>query len=193
MLSRIALGVVLAGVIGLGIWSLSSRVSVTEPPPYGKTGSAGGPLRVHAAPIAVPDFRFEDGTGQPRTLADFRGRYVLLNVWATWCAPCREEMPALARLQKALGGPDFEVLALSIDSGGVPAVKQFFRETSVEGLGIYLDRSLQVNSALRVLGVPTTVLLDRRGRELARHVGPAEWDSAQAVQQIQRVMAAPSR
>lgn len=183
MLSRIALGIVLAGVLGLGIWSLSSNVSVTE-------GSAGGPLRVQEAPVAVPDFRFEDGSGRPRTLADFRGRYVLLNIWATWCAPCREEMPALARLQKKLGGDDFEVLALSIDSGGAPAVRQFFRETGVEGLGIYLDRSLQVNSALRIVGVPTTVLLDRQGREVARHLGPAEWDSAQAMQQIQSLIAA---
>ncbi len=191
--SPIALGVVLTGVLGLAIWTVSSLVTVKEAPPPASTPGAGGVLRAHAAPVAIPPFAFEDAAGQRRSLADFRGRYVLLNVWATWCAPCREEMPALARLQQKLGGAQFEVLALSIDSGGAQAVKQFFAEVGVEGLAIYVDRSLQVYSALRVLGVPTTVLLDREGRELARHVGPAEWDGAQAVQSIQRLMSGAGR
>jgi len=114
---------------------------------------------------------------------------VLLNVWATWCVPCREEMPALARLQQKLGGPRFEVIALSVDSGGVEAVKRFFAEHRVDSLAVYTDRSLQVNSALRVVGVPTTVLVDREGREIARHVGPAQWDSTQAVEGLRRIIA----
>jgi len=191
--SLIALGVAGAGVLGLAIWAMSSWMTVKEAPPPVSTLGAEGVLRVHAAPITVPPFAFEDAAGQRRSLADFRGRYVLLNVWATWCAPCREEMPALARLQAKLGGPQFEVLALSIDSGGAQAVKQFFAEVGVEGLAIYVDRSLQVYSALRVLGVPTTVLLDREGREIARHVGPAEWDGPQAVQSIQRLMSGAGR
>jgi len=134
------------------------------------------PFQLHSAPLRLPQLSFEDGAGQRRTLADFRGRYVLLNVWATWCVPCREEMPALARLQQKLGGPRFEVIALSVDSGGVEAVKRF-------------DRSLQVNSALRVVGVPTTVLVDREGREIARHVGSAQWDSTQAVEGLRRIIA----
>jgi thiol-disulfide isomerase/thioredoxin len=185
---RITLGVAVAAVLGLAIWTVGSRMTVKEPPPPDSMLGAAGVLRVHAAPVKIPEFAFEDAAGQRRSLADFRGRYVLLNVWATWCAPCREEMPALARLQAKLGGPQFEVLALSIDSGGAQAVKQFFAEVGVQGLAIYVDRSLQVYSALRVLGVPTTVLLDREGREIARHVGPAEWDGAQAVQSIQRLM-----
>lgn len=186
--SLIALGVAAAGVLGLVIWAVSSRMTVKEAPLPVSTLGAAGVLRIHPAPVAVPPFTFEDAAEQRRSLADFRGRYVLLNVWATWCAPCREEMPALARLQAKLGGPRFEVLALSIDSGGAQAVRQFFAEIGVEGLTIYVDRSLQVYSALRVVGVPTTVLLDREGREIARHVGPAEWDGAQAVQSIQRLM-----
>jgi thiol-disulfide isomerase/thioredoxin len=185
---RIALGVALAGVLGLAIWALVYWMTVKEAPPPVATLGTAGVLRVHPAPVKIPEFRFEDAAGQRRTLADFRGRYVLLNVWATWCAPCREEMPALARLQAKLGGPQFEVLALSIDSGGAAAVKQFFGEVGVQGFAIYVDRSLQVYSALRVLGVPTTVLLDREGREIARHVGPAEWDGPQAVQSIERLM-----
>jgi len=83
------------------------------------------PFQLHGAPLKLPQLSFEDGAGHRRTLADFRGRFVLLNVWATWCVPCREEMPALARLQHKLGGPRFEVIALSVDSGGVEAVKSF--------------------------------------------------------------------
>ncbi len=146
------------------------------------------PLQLHSAPLKLPQLSFEDGEGQRRTLADFRGRYVLLNVWATWCVPCREEMPALARLQHKLGGPRFEVIALSVDSGGVEAVKRFFAEYHVDSLAVYTDRSLQVNSALRVVGVPTTVLVDREGREIARHVGPAKWDSAQTIEGLQRII-----
>jgi thiol-disulfide isomerase/thioredoxin len=190
---RITLGVAVATVLGLAIWAVGSRMTVKEaPPPVSTLGSA-GVLRMHATPVKIPEFAFEDAAGQRRTLADFRGRYVLLNVWATWCTPCREEMPALDRLQSKLGGPHFEVLALSIDSGGAPAVKQFFGEVGVQGLAIYVDRSLHVYSALRVVGVPTTVLLDREGREIARHVGPAEWDGPQALQSIQRLMSGAGR
>ena len=183
--SAIALGVVLAGVAALALWSARSSIK----PRSAQPGAPPGVLRAHAAPVAVPAFAFEDGAGKPRTLADFRGRYVLVNVWATWCAPCREEMPALARLQARLGGPDFEVLALSIDAGGADAVKRFYREVGVEGLAVYVDAALKVNSALGVVGVPTTVLVDRQGRELARHVGPAHWDGEPAVQSIRRLMA----
>jgi len=147
------------------------------------------PFQLHSAPLKLPQLSFEDGAGHRRTLAEFRGRYVLLNVWATWCVPCREEMPALARLQHKLGGPRFEVIALSVDSGGVEAVKGFFAEYHVDSLAVYTDRSLQVNSALRVVGVPTTVLVDREGREIARHVGPAQWDSAQTVEGLRRIIA----
>ncbi|MGH8222717.1 MAG: TlpA family protein disulfide reductase [Woeseiaceae bacterium] len=186
-LPRLALGLALAGVVALGIWTFSLRVAAPEAPPPASERAA--VLRAHAAPVALPEIAFEDGAGRQRSLADFRGRHVLLNVWATWCAPCREEMPSLSRLQEKLGGPEFEVLALSIDAGGAEAVKRFYSETGVAALAIYVDRSMKVNSALRVVGVPTTLLLDREGREIARHVGPAQWDSAPAVESIRRLMA----
>jgi thiol-disulfide isomerase/thioredoxin len=141
-------------------------------------------LRAHKTPVAVPVLSFEDEAGQRRTLADFRGRHVLLNVWATWCAPCREEMPSLDRIQLKLGGADFQVLALSVDSGGIEAVRKFYAELGLKNLGMYVDRSLQVNSALRIVGLPSTVLLDPEGREIARHIGPAEWDSPRMVESI---------
>ena len=147
-----------------------------------------GKLRAHAAPVPVATFSFEDATGRRRTLADFRGRHVLLNVWATWCVPCREEMPSLERLQLKLGGPQFMVLALSVDSGGVDAVRKFYAELGLKALDIFVDRSLAVNSALRIVGLPSTVLIDGEGREVARHIGPAEWDSAPLVESIARLV-----
>ncbi len=137
-------------------------------------------------PAQIADFAFEDASGNKRSLANFRGRYVLLNVWATWCVPCREEMPALARLQQKLGGPEFEVVALSVDSGGADAVKRFFTELAVDTLKVYVDRSLQANAALSLVGIPTTVLIDPRGREVGRVVGPADWDSAGVLDAIRR-------
>jgi len=138
----------------------------------------------HAAPQPLADLAFENAKGHKLTLVDFRDRAVLLNIWATWCVPCREEMPALDRLQQKLGGQNFEVVALSIDSGGAPAVKRFYEETGVRSLAIYVDPSMRATSSLHVIGVPTTVLIDRKGREIGRRTGPAQWDGEDAVQAI---------
>jgi len=188
LLSRVAIAVALAGVLALATWVICSPRRIGAPATVSETNRQ-LPFQLHSAPLKLPQLSFEDGAGHRRTLADFRGRYVLLNVWATWCVPCREEMPALARLQQQLGGPRFEVVALSVDSGGVEAVKRFFAEHRVDSLAVYTDRSLQVNSALRVVGLPTTVLVDREGREIARHVGPAQWDSTQTVEGLRRIIA----
>lgn len=136
---------------------------------------------LHDAPVAVPELQFSDGEGTPRSLADFRGKVVLLNIWATWCLPCREEMPTLDRLQAALGGEKFEVVALSIDRGGVDAVKKFFAEIGIQHLAIHVDTSSQVGFALGTPRLPTTLLIDAEGRELGRLIGPAEWDAPEMV------------
>jgi thiol-disulfide isomerase/thioredoxin len=141
-------------------------------------------LRMHASPRPLPELAFVDGKGKPVTLADFRGRTVLLNVWATWCPPCREEMPSLDRLQKSLGGPGFEVVALSIDAGGAPVVERFYKEIGIASLAIYVDSGMRAASQLATPGVPTTLLIDARGRELGRHAGPAQWDSPEALRVI---------
>ena len=143
-------------------------------------------LRIHNAPRALPDIAFEDAEGRKRSLSQFRGKAVLLNVWATWCAPCREEMPALDRVQQKLGGPDFEVLALSIDTGGAPAVKRFYGEIGVRTLAVYVDPTMRATAALGAMGVPTTLLIDGQGREIGRHTGPAQWDGPEIVQKIER-------
>ena len=129
-----------------------------------------------------------DGDGQDLTLADFEGRVVLLNIWATWCAPCREEMPTLDALQARLGGPDFHVLPLSIDRAGLDPVRRFYEEIGIRHLDMYLAEDLRAMLAFAVVGLPTTILIDRAGRERGRLAGPAEWDSPEAVAQIQSLI-----
>lgn len=151
-----------------------------------KTARTEGVFAMYAQPRAVPDVRFTDGKGQAVTLQGFRGKLVLLNVWATWCPPCRMEMPALDRLQKQLGGPDFEVVALSIDQGqqSLYLIQEFYLQTGIQSLGVYMDTSGDASRDLGVSALPTTLLIDREGREIGRKIGPAEWDSAEIVAQI---------
>jgi thiol-disulfide isomerase/thioredoxin len=135
-------------------------------------------------PRALEEVRFQDAAGKTLALSDFRGRAVLVNLWATWCVPCREEMPALDRLQQKLGGPDFEVLAVSIDRGGGADVRRFYEQFGVRSLAVYVDPSAEAGFKLKAFGLPTTVLVDRAGRERWRKVGPAEWDAPPAVQAL---------
>jgi len=139
-----------------------------------------------AQPRPLPEIRFQDDQDRDLTLAEFRGRVVLLNVWATWCVPCRQEMPTLDRLEARLGGKDFLVMALSIDRQGVDAVRDFYRQIGIEKLAIYLDPSGKGSRDLAIPGVPTTLLIDREGREVARKMGVAEWDGPEMVSLIER-------
>ena len=141
-------------------------------------------------PAAVPEVSFMDGAGQPKTLADYSGKLVLLNVWATWCGPCRKEMPTLDRLQAALGGTDFEVVALSMDRKGPDAVKKFFAETGVMHLALNIDTSAKAMFTLGAVGLPMTLLINRDGKEIGRLIGPAEWDAPDMVDFIRGQIAA---
>jgi len=147
-------------------------------------------MRLHQTPRELLSPPFVDGVGHQLTLADFHGRVVLLNVWATWCLPCREEMPTLDRLQRMLGGADFHVLPLSIDRAGVEPVRRFYTEIGIQNLTMYLAEDIQAMAALGTFGLPSTLLIGRDGRELSRFVGPAEWDSPDAVAQFETVIAA---
>ena len=147
---------------------------------------------LHAAPKPVPEIQFQDSEGKALTLQDFRGKVVLLNIWATWCLPCRHEMPTLDRLQAKLGGPDFEVLPLSIDRSGFEAISKFYTDVGVKHLAMYLDSSTRAASTLGAVGLPTTLLIDRDGRELGRLVGPAEWDSPDMIALINGYLAKES-
>lgn len=153
-----------------------------------KTASGRNPLSTGAmttfvfkkTPEALPDVSFVDGEGESVNLKDLRGKTVLLNLWATWCAPCREEMPALDRLQKELGSDKFEVVALAIDKNGIEGARKFLTDNKVTSLKPYADPTAREGATLKVIGMPTTILIDAEGREIGRLVGPAEWDSEEA-------------
>ncbi|MGH8434383.1 MAG: redoxin family protein [Pseudomonas sp.] len=146
-------------------------------------------LIIWPEPKPVSEVTFVDGEGKPHRLADFKGKVVLLNVWATWCGPCRQEMPTLDRLQAKLGGSDFQVLALSIDQDGVQVVRDFYREIGIQHLKLYIDDSAQAIQCLDVFGLPATLVLDRQGREVGRKLGAAEWDSPEVIEYLQEVIA----
>ena len=149
-----------------------------------------GPFGHAASPKAIPELRFVDATGRPRTLADFRGKVVLLNVWATWCEPCREEMPALDRLQARLGGDRFQVIALSVDQQGAAIARKFYDEFAIKALPLYIDPTAKAAFVLGAPGLPVTLLVDRNGREVGRHLGAVKWDAPEVVERLQRAMTA---
>lgn len=139
-------------------------------------------------PRPLPALAFEGANGQPLSMADFRGKVLVLNVWATWCVPCRTEMPTLDNLQAKLGSPDLEVLTLSIDQAGPDVVHKFFKEIGVKHLQPYIDSTAQTLEVLNIIGLPTTLLVDRRGRELGRLIGEATWDSPKMIDFLRDVV-----
>lgn len=133
---------------------------------------------------------FADQADSRKSVADWEGRVVLLNLWATWCAPCREEMPALERLQETLGSDEFEVVAINVDRGGGAKGRAFYDEVGLDGLGFYYDDTQPgLVRELAIIGMPTTILIDRQGREIARMAGPAEWSSDDAIRLIEATIA----
>jgi thiol-disulfide isomerase/thioredoxin len=148
------------------------------------------PLLARPKPLDLPDFTFADGSGATKSLADWRGKIVLLNIWATWCVPCRDEMPALDRLETELGGKDFEVVAVNIDKGGPDKARAFLQETGATHLALYTDPSGKLFAALKAVGMPTTLIIDRNGKEIGRLVGPADWGSPEAKRVIEAAVAA---
>jgi len=150
------------------------------------------PLLIRATPLDLPAFAFADKDGKPVSLADFAGKVVLLNIWATWCVPCREEMPALDKLETKLGGNDFQVVAVNIDKGGSDKAAAFLKETGADHLVLYTDPTGKLFSTVKTVGMPTTLIIDRRGKEIARLVGPADWASPEAFAVIEAALAAPA-
>jgi thiol-disulfide isomerase/thioredoxin len=146
-------------------------------------------------PFRVPDLTFKDAAGADKTLADWRGRSVLLNLWATWCVPCRREMPALDALQAKLGGPDFQVVAVNIDTRDPQKPLAFLKEIGVTHLIYYSDQSAHVfedlKAAGKAFGMPTTVIIDKSGCEIGDMAGPAEWASDDGVKLVSAVIGSP--
>jgi thiol-disulfide isomerase/thioredoxin len=149
-------------------------------------------LTMATAPLRLPDLAFEDAEGKPKKLSDWRGRTVLVNLWATWCVPCRTEMPALDSLQTRLGGPNFEVVAVNIDTRDPEKPKKFLKDANLTRLGYFSDQKAKVFQDLkaigRALGMPTSVLVDGQGCEIATIAGPAEWGSDDAIKLITAAM-----
>jgi thiol-disulfide isomerase/thioredoxin len=186
---------VAVGIVGIyGIARLTGNAAVAEAcRPAVETARRMEPLaRGEVAAVAVaknpkllPNLAFRDGVGSPKTLADWRGRTLLLNLWATWCVPCRKEMPALDALQAKLGGPGFEVVAINIDTRDPDKPKAWLKEVGIERLAYYADNTAKVFQDLKEIGkafgMPTTLLVDPNGCELATLAGPAEWASEDAI------------
>lgn len=149
-------------------------------------------VNIAKSPLKIPDLAFQDASGKPLSLANWRGRTVLLNLWATWCVPCRTEMPALNALQARLGSPSFEVVAVNIDTRDPDKPKAFLKELGIEKLAYYADpeaKTFQDLKAIgRAFGMPTTLLVDPKGCEIGTIAGPAEWASDDAVKLIQAAL-----
>jgi thiol-disulfide isomerase/thioredoxin len=192
-------GVALAGIYGMGWLVRKSEVAEVcrpaaqlaqklQPLARGEVAA----LSPAKSPIPLTGLAFRDGDGKDRTLADWKDKTVLLNLWATWCAPCKKEMPALDELQKKLGGPDFEVVAVNIDTRNPEKAKTWLNETGIASLGYYADNTAKIFQELkekgRAFGMPTTILIDRNGCEIATLAGPAEWASDDAVKFIQTAL-----
>jgi len=209
--AKYVIAAIVAAIAGFGTvyWSLapSDNGSGSTAAPEAASGGTGlaktGPLvglnkgamaafLVHPKPRDLPDFTFETGDGATKSLADFHGKVVLLNIWATWCVPCREEMPQLNALQADLGGKDFQVAAVNIDRGGPDKARNFLNETSATDITLYTDPSGKLFSTLKAVGMPTTLLIDRDGKEIGRLVGPADWASPEAKKLIEAAIAAPA-
>ena len=142
-------------------------------------------------PVPAPSVAFQALDGSGTTLADFQGQVLLVNFWATWCAPCVKEMPALERLHLALAGEGLAVLAVSEDRGGAAVVEPFLARIDLQQLPVYLDAKGTLARAFALKGLPTTFLIGRDGRVLAGLVGPAEWDSPEALEFLRHYLGSP--
>jgi thiol-disulfide isomerase/thioredoxin len=144
-------------------------------------------FKLTTPPIPAPELLFSDADGQPVSLSDFRGRPVLLNIWATWCKPCIAEMPALVRLQMAL--PDLFVLPVSMDRGGAKVVQEFYDAQKINSFPVLLERELSVRRQLKPRGLPLSLLINREGFELGRALGEVAWDDAALISQLRDLLA----
>jgi thiol-disulfide isomerase/thioredoxin len=187
------LAVGLAGVYGIGVLkpngdpacrASAALLQKLKPLARGEVAA----VNVPDQPLLVPDLAFRDADGKARHLSDWRGRTVLLNLWATWCVPCRKEMPALDALQQREGGADFQVIAVNIDTRDLDKPKSWLKEVGVSHLDYFADPSAKVFQDLkavgRAFGMPTTLLVDAKGCELGTIAGPAEWASEDALSLI---------
>lgn len=202
--ATLAIVVTAAGVVALLYWPKEQQLS--EAGPTGPCAlddqtiaavkqASTGHLRAFAPmdrPYSVKQFAFANEEGDPKTIGDWSNRVVLLNLWATWCAPCRAEMPSLDNLQGELGGNGFEVVAISVDKSNPAKPRAFLDEIAIKKMRFYHDRQALTLNALKreglAIGLPATLLVDGRGCAIGRINGPAEWNSADAHNLIKTVL-----
>ena len=147
----------------------------------GHAAETDGHLRPIDPPREIPPIVFEDGEGRQHSLSDYRGRYVLLNIWATWCGPCVKEMPSLENLEKNLGSTRFAVVPVSEDRGDPSLVRAFYLRHNINHLPTLIDPAGRAPFILAMPGLPTTLLINPQGREIARVEGDVDWNSAEAI------------
>ena len=145
-------------------------------------------LSLHEVPRSLPRLEFQDSVGRNLTLENFRGSFILLNVWATWCPPCKQEMPSVNRLVSYFSADDLKILPLSIDVSGVPAVRYFYKSMHLDKLLIYVDPSTKAMQVLSASGIPATVLINRDGLEIGRVIGATKWDAPEIIDQLSKAM-----
>ena len=201
--AAIAFAAALAAAVYVTLGGQGNRVVAAECRAAGRQAAALDPLvggelaafNVAREPQLLSDLAFAGSDGAPTTLAAFKGKVALVNLWATWCVPCRQEMPALDRLQAALGGDDFSVVPISIDIGDPGRPAEFFDSIGVKNLPLYTDRTTEIFEGLKrrglAVGLPVTVLLDRNGCSLGHINGPAEWDSEDGRKLIEAAIGSP--
>ncbi len=146
-------------------------------------------LSVHDAPKPLPDITIRLADGSDRKLSEWHGRGVVLNFWATWCVPCVLEMPALEKLAQAIAADNAVVLPLSSDRGGVPVVEKFYRDRNITGLPVLLDPRGAMGRSAGIAGLPTTLLINKQGQEVARSSGDGAWDSPENIAFVRRLLA----
>lgn len=174
-------GVLSAALLLIGVGEASAARPCEAPPPaLGRWQAAGA--------ASLPDQPWFDADGSERRLTEATGKGLIVNFWATWCAPCVKEMPALDRLSAAVAGDGIVVLPLSADREGAPVVEKFYEVNKLTNLPVAIDRMGRIARALGVVGLPTTVLFDDGGREVGRIVGVAEWDEAAAIAFLRRCL-----
>jgi thiol-disulfide isomerase/thioredoxin len=149
---------------------------------------AGSALEPTNPPVPAPNISFQSADGSDHHLADFIGHGMVINLWATWCAPCVEELPSLAKLSKTLAPDDIAVLPLSSDRGGAQRVEAFFQQHNITGLPVLLDPHSATAHALHVSGIPTSIIIDKKGREVARLEGSADWSTPAAARRIRKLV-----
>ena len=177
-----------AALLALGIYWFTGPESKVKIGPVAAAEGSMAPFVKHAEPKDVPPLTFLDGAGAAHDNGVFKGKVTLLNLWATWCAPCRKEMPELAKLQRELGGADFQVVELSEDLKGYEASTAFLKQVGAENLTLFADDKAKALDALVAPGLPVTLLLNRDGKEVGRLLGPAPWSSDEAKAIIKAVI-----